>query len=90
MGNHKWDTDKEPGWAHCTNCFMRVKAYRVKRGGLDPCNPPPEPPPPIPTCLATELQPVVACFNCEGRLDDKLCNKMKEFYIEHRQISNKS
>jgi len=80
--NHKWDFELEPGYAHCRRCPMRVKTYKVKRGGLPRCEPPPEPVLPTPVCLATDLQPLIACFACEGRLDDKLCTMMRRSYVE--------
>lgn len=80
--NHRWDFELELGYAHCTRCGMRRKTYEVKRGGLPRCNPPPEPLPPTPVCLATDLLPVLSCFNCEGKLDDKLCVKMRRNYTD--------
>lgn len=38
MSRHTWNPSKE-GYLKCAACDLEVKAYRVKRGGLPPCNP---------------------------------------------------
>lgn len=86
--NHKWDFELEPGYVHCRRCGMRVKTYEVKRGGLPRCEPPPEPAPPTPVCLTTDLRPLISCFACEGRLDDKLCARMRKAYVEGDSCSS--
>ena len=36
---HSWNYEKEPDYAICENCGLKVKEYKVKRGGLPRCDP---------------------------------------------------
>jgi hypothetical protein len=77
---------------------MTTRTYRTKKGGLPPCNP--EQPKQmtiegvinyIPPCKDPEknVNPVIACFDCRGRIKLKICDDLRKNsgrILENRMI----
>ena len=74
---HRWSHDTETGLSTCERCGFTVKTYRVKHGGVGPCNPQI---PPIPECLDSVVPSPLVCSMCPGRLNVHKCDEMRVYH----------
>ena len=82
---HRWDRNEATGLSTCKRgCGIIVKTYRIKHGGIAPCNPKV---PPIPKCLNNDERPPRACVSCSGRMDDAKCDRMRAYYVANPPVS---
>jgi len=111
---HSWEKDKpRKGFSTCRNCSLgslydeqgkrvEVKNYKIKKGGLPPCDPEKALKPKKIDCLNHEIAAIsgaLGCWNCgvaytpaereAGRIkrERNVENKIKEYLTEDTDIS---
>ena len=98
---HSWDKNTpSKGYSTCANCGISVKTYRIRKGRLPSCDPERRKQATIegvinyiPPCMDGDknVNPVISCFNCPGRIKVQKCDNLKKqggFILENRTITH--
>ena len=83
MKRHDWEHNSPTAkQSTCQNCGLRVKTWRIKKGGLGKCLGEQRKLFQKPPCA--EKLPPQACIECPGRLNENTCNQLRQLIKDQK------